>query len=43
MPTDVASLASNPAALRKRIDDHVTDEASALSGIADEMSVYEIP
>jgi GH35 family endo-1,4-beta-xylanase len=43
MPTDVAGLAGNPAALRKRIDDHVTDEASALNGIADEIDVVNEP
>jgi GH35 family endo-1,4-beta-xylanase len=43
MPTDVASLAGNPAALRKRIDDHVTDEASAMNGIADEIDVVNEP
>ncbi|GIH14052.1 endo-1,4-beta-xylanase [Rugosimonospora africana] len=43
MPTDVASLAGDPAALRKRIDDHVTDEASAMNGIADEIDVVNEP
>jgi GH35 family endo-1,4-beta-xylanase len=43
MPTDVAGLAGNPAALRTRIDNHVTDEASALNGIADEIDVVNEP
>ena len=43
MPTDVASLANNPDALRTRVRDHVTDEASALNGIADEIDVVNEP
>jgi hypothetical protein len=43
MPADVATLANNPAALRARVDNHVTDEASALNGIADEIDVVNEP
>ena len=43
MPPDVQQLAGDPAALRARIDGHVTDEASALKGIADEWDVVNEP
>ncbi len=32
LPRDVARLADNPSALRRRVGDHVTDEVSALRG-----------
>lgn len=32
LPKDLQSLKDNPAALRKRVDDHITDEVSALKG-----------
>ncbi|GAA5199160.1 hypothetical protein GCM10023322_74110 [Rugosimonospora acidiphila] len=43
MPADVAGLANDPAALRARVDAHVTDEASAMNGIADEIDVVNEP
>ncbi|GAA4244666.1 hypothetical protein GCM10022255_008600 [Dactylosporangium darangshiense] len=43
MPPDVRTLAGDPAALRARIDAHVTDEAGALKGIADEWDVVNEP
>ncbi|MEV0713156.1 endo-1,4-beta-xylanase [Asanoa sp. NPDC050611] len=43
MPPDVRTLAGDPAALRARIDAHVTDEVSALQGIADEWDVVNEP
>jgi GH35 family endo-1,4-beta-xylanase len=43
MPADTPGLASNPAALRTRVNNHITDEASALSGIVDEWDVVNEP
>jgi GH35 family endo-1,4-beta-xylanase len=43
MPPDVRNLAGDPAALRARIDGHVTDEVSALRGIVDEWDVVNEP
>ncbi|WP_432825076.1 endo-1,4-beta-xylanase [Dactylosporangium sp. CA-092794] len=43
MPPDVKNLAGDPAALRARIDAHVTDEAGALKGIAGEWDVVNEP
>ncbi|MET7403256.1 endo-1,4-beta-xylanase [Dactylosporangium sp. NPDC005572] len=43
MPPDVRNLAGDPAALRARIDGHVTDEAGTLRGIVDEWDVVNEP
>ncbi|WP_238163209.1 endo-1,4-beta-xylanase [Kribbella capetownensis] len=43
MPPDLVNLQNDPAALRSRINTHVTDEASALAGIVDEWDVVNEP
>jgi endo-1,4-beta-xylanase len=43
LPKDVASLADDPAALRARVNAHVTDEASALRGRLAEWDVINEP
>lgn len=43
MPSDVQQLANDPAALRTRVDDHITDEASATNGLIDEWDVVNEP
>jgi GH35 family endo-1,4-beta-xylanase len=43
MPPDVQALQSDPAALRARIDNHITDEASSLAGLVDEWDVVNEP
>ncbi|MFI7063716.1 endo-1,4-beta-xylanase [Kribbella sp. NPDC050124] len=43
MPPDVQQLAGDPAALRKRIDDHITDEVSSLKGRIDAWDVVNEP
>jgi endo-1,4-beta-xylanase len=43
LPRDVLQLKNDPAALRKRIDDHITDEATALRGKVVEWDVINEP
>ena len=43
MPPDVQGLANDPAALRTRIDNHITDEASGTRGLVDEWDVINEP
>ncbi|MET9240809.1 endo-1,4-beta-xylanase [Nonomuraea sp. NPDC003709] len=43
MPADVCGLRNDPAALRNRIDTHITDEASTLAGKIDEWDVVNEP
>ncbi|WP_020575093.1 endo-1,4-beta-xylanase [Actinopolymorpha alba] len=43
MPPDVRQLADDPAALRARIDGHITDEVSALNGRVDAWDVVNEP
>jgi GH35 family endo-1,4-beta-xylanase len=43
LPADLRNLATDPAALRARVDGHITDEVSALNGIADEWDVVNEP
>jgi GH35 family endo-1,4-beta-xylanase len=43
MPADVCGLRSDPAALRDRIDTHITDEAGTLPGKIDEWDVVNEP
>ncbi|MCL4202602.1 MAG: endo-1,4-beta-xylanase [Pirellulaceae bacterium] len=43
LPKEVASLADNPAALRERVNGHVTEEASALRGRLAEWDVINEP
>ncbi|HEX6681758.1 MAG TPA: endo-1,4-beta-xylanase [Candidatus Limnocylindrales bacterium] len=43
MPPDVRNLANDPAALRARIDGHITDEVSTLKGLIEEWDVVNEP
>ena len=43
MQPDLVTLQNDPAALRARINTHITDEASALAGIVDEWDVVNEP
>lgn len=43
MQPDVVNLQSDPAALRARINTHITDEATALAGLVDEWDVVNEP
>lgn len=43
MPPDVQTLQDDPAALRTRVDDHITDEVSATKGLIDEWDVVNEP
>ncbi|SDL74932.1 endo-1,4-beta-xylanase [Nonomuraea jiangxiensis] len=43
MPADVCGLRGDPAALRSRIDAHITEEAGALAGLIDEWDVVNEP
>ncbi|WP_328520903.1 endo-1,4-beta-xylanase [Kribbella sp. NBC_00359] len=43
MQPDLVTLQNDPAALRARINTHLTDEASALAGIVDEWDVVNEP
>ncbi|MGW1346956.1 endo-1,4-beta-xylanase [Kribbella sp. NPDC002412] len=43
MPPDLVTLQNDPAALRARVSNHITDEATALKGIVDEWDVVNEP
>ncbi|MCX6592385.1 MAG: endo-1,4-beta-xylanase [Acidobacteria bacterium] len=43
LPNDVRALASNPDALRKRIDDHITDVGTATAGLVKDWDVINEP
>jgi GH35 family endo-1,4-beta-xylanase len=43
MPDDLAALKDNPAALRKRVDDHILDEVTAMKGQCVEWDVVNEP
>ena len=43
LPTDLPALAKDPAALEKRVDDHIRDEAAALAGKVIEWDVVNEP
>ncbi|MEI8408947.1 MULTISPECIES: endo-1,4-beta-xylanase [unclassified Kribbella] len=43
MPPDLVTLQNDPAALRARVNTHITDEATALKGIVDEWDVVNEP
>ncbi|MGW3956420.1 endo-1,4-beta-xylanase [Streptomyces sp. NPDC004752] len=43
LPADLQALKDDPAALRKRVDDHITDETGALTGSIDNWDVVNEP
>ncbi|TDO44323.1 GH35 family endo-1,4-beta-xylanase [Kribbella sp. VKM Ac-2527] len=43
MPPDLVTLQNDPAALRARVNNHITDEATTLKGLVDEWDVVNEP